>query len=536
MYIYQGIEAGIGLWESLGNTVSMADRVQIFQGVRAYGDEVIQGCFSKVGVGRLKGLVSTTTTFIFFFFLLIAALLNRMEIRGTSIGQSIFDSRTSKTYHERIEFPLNCSNSVNLPQTCPENYPSVFQPQESSARTCPDYFRWIHQDLKQWKSSGITEDMIERGKPSADFRLVIVNGKAYVEKYNKPYQTRDVFTIWGILQLLRLYPGKVPDLDLLFYSGDKTMIMKRDYKGLNATSPPPAFHYCGEKAALDIVFPDWTFWGWAEVNIKPWEETLRAIKKGRERIKWGKREPYAYWKGNPYVAKDRVDLLKCNLSDKNDWNVRIYKQDWGKESQQGFKHSKLEDQCTHRYKIYIEGATWSVSEKYILACDSMTLLIKPKYYDFFSRSMVSMQHYWPIRRKNKCRDLKFAVEWGNNHPHEAQAIGKAGSKFIEETLTMRNVYDYMFHLLNEYSKLLKFKPTVPSKAHRVCAESVACLQKGLWKDFMVQSMVKSPSHKLPCALPPPYEPQAIQASLDREDKITRQVETWETEYWKKTKP
>ncbi|MFQ6633333.1 hypothetical protein Gotur_012386 [Gossypium turneri] len=392
----------------------MAERVQIFQGVRAYGDEVIHGCFSKVGV------------------------------RGTSMGQSIFNSRTSKAYHERIEFRLNCSNSVNLSQTCPENYPSVFQPQESSARTCPDYFRWIHQDLKQWKSSGITEDMIERGKPSADFRLVIVNGKAYVEKYNKPYQTRDVFTIWGILQLLRLYPGKVPDLDLLFYSGDKTMIMKRDYKGLNATSPPPTFHYCGEKAALDIVFPDWTFWGWAEVNIKPWEETLRAIKKGRERIKWEKREPYAYWKGNPYVAKDRVDLLKCNLSDKNDWNVRIYKQ--------------------------------------------------------------------------------------------AQAIGKAGSKFIEETLTMRNVYDYMFHLLNEYSKLLKFKPTVPSKSHRVCAESVACLQKGLWKDFMLQSMVKSPSHKLPCALPPPYEPQAIQASLDREDKITRQVEKWETEYWKKTKP
>ncbi|MBA0741333.1 hypothetical protein Gogos_014496, partial [Gossypium gossypioides] len=422
-----------------------------------------------------------------------------LVIRGTPNGQSIFTSRTSKTHHERIEFPLNCSNSVNLPQTCPENYPSVFQPQESSARTCPDYFWWIHQDLKQWKSSGITEDMIEREKSSADFRLVIVNGKAYVEKYDKPYQTRDVFTIWGILQLQRLYPGKVPDLDLLFFCGDDTLIKRRNYKGRYAALAPPVFHYCGEKAALDIVFPDWTFRGGAEVNIKPWEETLKAIKKGRERIKWTKREPYAYWKGNPYVAKDRVDLLKCNLSDKNDWNVRIYKQDWGKESQQSFKHSKLEDQCTHR-------------------------------------SMVPVQHYWRIRRKNKCRDLKFAVEWGNNHPHEAQAIGEAGSKFIEETLTMQNVYDYMFHLLNEYSKLLKFKPTIPSKSHRVCAESAACLQKGLWKDFMVQSMVKSPSHKFPCALPPPYEPQAIQASLDREGKITRQVETLETEYWKKTKP
>ena len=29
---------------------------------------------------------------------------------------------------------------------------------------------------------------------------------------------------------------------------------------------------------------------------------------------------------------------------------------------------------------------------------------------------------------------------------------------------MDNVYDYMFHLLNEYSKLLKFKPTMPEKA------------------------------------------------------------------------
>ncbi|XWS35773.1 hypothetical protein CRYUN_Cryun20dG0024600 [Craigia yunnanensis] len=454
-------------------------------------------------------------------------------IQGSSFRLMISPSQSTKKQHEIVEFPLNCSGS-GLPQKCPDNYPSVSEPDEiSSTETCPDYFRWIHQDLQQWRSSGITRDMIERGKPSADFRLVIVKGKAYVEKYSKSFQTRDVFTIWGILQLLRLYPGKVPDLDLLFYSGDKTMIMKSDYRGPNATSPPPVFHYCGEEEALDIVFPDWTFWGWAEINIMPWQEMSRAIKKGNERIKWEKRVPYAYWKGNPYVSVDRVDFLKCNLSDKYDWNVRIYRQDWRKEVKEGFKHSKLEDQCTHRYKIYIEGGTWSVSEKYIMACDSMTLMIEPKYFDFFSRSMVPMQHYWPIRRKIKCRDLKFAVEWGNNHTDKAQAIGKAGSKLIEEFLTMRNVYDYMFHLLNEYSKLLKFKPTIPSKAEKVCSETTALSEQGLWKEFMVQSMVKSPSDKLPCALPPPYEPQAIQASLESKEKITRQVETWQTEYWKK---
>ena len=68
-----------------------------------------------------------------------------------------------------------------------------------------------------------------------------------------------------------------------------------------------------------------------------------------------------------------------------------------------------------RYKVYIEGYAWSVSEKYILACDSPTLLVKPRYYDFFTRSLQPLQHYWPIRDTDKCKSIKHAVDWGNNH-------------------------------------------------------------------------------------------------------------------------
>jgi hypothetical protein len=68
-----------------------------------------------------------------------------------------------------------------------------------------------------------------------------------------------------------------------------------------------------------------------------------------------------------------------------------------------------------RYKIYIEGSAWSVSEKYILACDSVSFLVKPHYYDFFTRSLKPMHHYWPIRDDDKCRSIKFAVDWGNAH-------------------------------------------------------------------------------------------------------------------------
>ena len=71
-----------------------------------------------------------------------------------------------------------------------------------------------------------------------------------------------------------------------------------------------------------------------------------------------------------------------------------------------------------RFKIYVEGSAWSVSEKYILACDSVTLLVKPRYYDFFTRGLEPMHHYWPIKDNDKCRSIKHAVDWGNGHQEE----------------------------------------------------------------------------------------------------------------------
>ncbi|KAK6925805.1 Glycosyl transferase CAP10 domain [Dillenia turbinata] len=268
-----------------------------------------------------------------------------------------------------------------------------------------------------------------------------------------------------------------------------------------------------------------------EINIKPWESLSEDLKEGNKRINWMDREPHAYWKGNPAVAATRQDLLKCNVSDKKDWNARVYAQDWIRESQEGYKQSDLANQCDHRYKIYIEGSAWSVSEKYILACDSVTLLVKPHYYDFFTRSLTPVHHYWPIRDDDKCRSLKFAVDWGNSHKKKAQEIGKAASHFILDDLKMDNVYDYMFHLLNEYAKLLKFEPSIPRRAIEICSETMACPVEGLEKKFMLESLVKSPAEYGPCALPPPFDPPALHAFLRRKANSIKQVEIWEDKYW-----
>lgn len=63
-----------------------------------------------------------------------------------------------------------------------------------------------------------------------------------------------------------------------------------------------------------------------EINIKPWEALSKELKEGTKRTRWIDREPHAYWKGNPVVAPTRMDLLKCNVTDKYDWGARVYAQ------------------------------------------------------------------------------------------------------------------------------------------------------------------------------------------------------------------
>lgn len=111
---------------------------------------------------------------------------------------------------------------------------------------------------------------------------------------------------------------------------------------------------------------------------------------------------------------------------------------------------------------------------------------------------------------------------------QAKKLGKAGSKFIQEQLKMKYVYDYMFHLLSEYAKLLRYKPTVPAGAVEICSESLFCSGVGLKKKFKLQSLVEEPADIGPCTMPPPYDPPALQYFLERKENLTRQVELWES--------
>jgi len=90
---------------------------------------------------------------------------------------------------------------------------------------------------------------------------------------------------------------------------------------------------------------------------------------------------------------------------------------------------------------------------------------------------------------------------------------------------MKFVYDYMFHLLNEYAKLMKFKPTIPTEAVETCSESMVCSVRGLKKRLFVDSMVTSPSETPPCSIPPLYTPETLNEFLQKKQNLLKQVKT-----------
>lgn len=112
-----------------------------------------------------------------------------------------------------------------------------------------------------------------------------------------------------------------------------------------------------------------------------------------------------------------------------------------------------------------------------------------------------------------------------------QPIAEAAVKFVQEDLHMDNVYDYMFHLLNEYSKLLRYKPTIPENAIELCLETMACPAEGLAKKYMRESLVTAPMDRIPCTMLPPYDERGLRLYHMGKERLFKKVQTWENKYW-----
>ncbi|GAQ78892.1 hypothetical protein KFL_000200440 [Klebsormidium nitens] len=351
---------------------------------------------------------------------------------------------------------------------------NVTLPEESDGedgdmRNCPAWFSSLREDFKPWSDKGgITIQDVEAAQPIAASRFQILNGSLYMENFHHCFQSRLRYSLWGLLMLLRKYPGSIPDVDFMWDCGD-------DPKAFRPADPgdpiPFLFNFCKLAHSIDVPFPDWSFWGWPELQILPWQnQSVKIAQGGADAGAWRQRKPTAFWKGNVWVGYGLTQNLRLELTDcRRDpvWEVEAYGQDWGAEVANGFQYSRQWQQCGWRYKVYAEGNAWSVSSKYGFACGSTMLVIEPYFEAFYSRGMAYGHNCLFVRRRPLCEALKEQIDWGNEHETEAEAIGQAGQKWILEDVRMEHVYEYMLHLLQTYAALQTFTPARSSGARLV---------------------------------------------------------------------
>jgi len=84
---------------------------------------------------------------------------------------------------------------------------------------------WWSSFNKNWDMFGLlpvdpwgSEAMMQfQWKGVASFSLVVFQGRVYVESYHESFQTRDVFTVSGIVKLIRVYPGRLNQIIYLWH-------------------------------------------------------------------------------------------------------------------------------------------------------------------------------------------------------------------------------------------------------------------------------------------------------------------------------
>jgi hypothetical protein len=88
--------------------------------------------------------------------------------------------------------------------------------------------------------------------------------------------------------LLRRYPGSVPDVDFMWDCGDDP----KAFKSSNPDDPIPfLFNFCKLAHSIDVPFPDWSFWGWPELQILPWaNQSAKIVQGGLDAGEWRRRK------------------------------------------------------------------------------------------------------------------------------------------------------------------------------------------------------------------------------------------------------
>lgn len=195
-----------------------------------------------------------------------------------------------------------------------------------------------------------------------------------------------------------------------------------------------------------FVMPDFNFWSWRGVAGSFTE--MRARGKDLDQYIPDK-IPKAVWRGavwtNPEV---RGPLLKVT---KNKSWADVFEFDWMTRD----NFIPMEDFCRYAFLVHTEGRSWSGRLKYLLNCDSVTVIHERDWTAHYYSLLVPdgpKQNFVPAKRNFS--DLKKKVQYYLKHQDEAQRIAdNAVATFRDRYLTLAAETCYWRRLIEGWNSV-----------------------------------------------------------------------------------
>jgi hypothetical protein len=343
------------------------------------------------------------------------------------------------------------------PQKDSENF-ALNKPQCNIA--FPDLWFEIDRSISIWKNNIsrpiAAEDISLDWQPGGVFRalihenqLRILETKGILDQGGSQMPFERTIAVWQ--QIHRAILGAtatgemLPSIEFSVSVDDKPMFQEGKS---DDTHTIWAFCRHRETRAHDRVFlmPDFNFWSWRGVAGSFAE--MQAYGKDLDRPLSDK-IPKVAWRGavwtNPGVRSPLIETTKHKP-----W-ADVLEFDWATRS----NFVSIEDFCRFAFLVHTEGRSWSGRLKYLLNCESVTMIHELEWtahYYHLLNSEGHDQNYVPVKRDFS--DLGDKVQHYLDHPREAQRIADNGiATFRERYLTLAAEACYWRRLIEGWNEV-----------------------------------------------------------------------------------
>ncbi len=189
-----------------------------------------------------------------------------------------------------------------------------------------------------------------------------------------------------------------------------------------------------------ILMPDW-------LNLSSTSNLRPLIRKANTLFTWENKLPILFWRGGGYDSTGfRKEIVSLSKQHPKLIDAEFVF------SGSGTKFIPPEDHLKYRYLISIDGLRCSW-ERLIWHLHSNSLVFKHQsnQIQWFYKGIVPHIHYIPVKNEH---DIFTKIAWAETHPKEANEIIEHASSFVEENLSLEDIYHYIAVLLQEYTKKL----------------------------------------------------------------------------------